>query len=151
MPGMIAVDMDIFYCPSGRQSMRHSAEPCASPSLDREYRHRSCRCSLQMQRRSQSWYPSTQGGLDGLRLLDRNNAVLTNLVDSFGNDFAEAGVVVCRTRCNLCDHWAFLHIFRELLDLLDGNLNCPLNPALHGHWIGTCRHRLHTFAEYGVS
>ena len=61
------------------------------------------------------------------------------------------GIVVCRNGRDLCDHWTFLHILRELLDLLDSNLNCPLNPALHCHWIGTRRHRLHTFAEYCLS
>src|SRR5207247_7675382 len=44
---------------SKRQSMRRSAEPCASLLPDREYRQRSCRCSPQMQRRSQGWDPST--------------------------------------------------------------------------------------------
>ena len=77
-------------------------------------------------------------GLDRLRLLDRDDAVLADLLHRLRDDAADRLVVVRRDRPDLRDHLA-LHGLAELLELLGDRGHRLLDAALEGHRVGARR------------
>ena len=74
-------------------------------------------------------------GLERLGFLDRDHAVLADLVHRFRDDLADGGVAVGRDRADLGDHVAG-HRLGHLLDLLDDDLDRLLDAALELHRVG---------------
>src|ERR1043165_8587945 len=90
-----------------------------------------------------------QLGLHRLRLLDRDDAVLADLVHRFRNQLADGAVAVGRDRADLRDGVALdrlLHSLNLLGRLLDGLVNA----ALQGHRVRARRDRLDALAEDGL-
>ena len=92
--------------------------------------------------------PSTvsQLGGHGLGFLDRDHAILADLLHRFGDDVADGGVAVGGNGADLRDHVARDRL-GELLDFFDGHFHGLIDAALDGHRIRARGHRLDAFAE----
>src|SRR5882724_694469 len=99
--------------------------------------------------------------LEGLGLFHGDDAVLADLLHRLGNDVADGLVVVGADRSHLSDHvagdglrqlveFAFAALAGLGVDGAANHRNRFLDAALHGHGIGACRDRLHTFAIDGL-
>src|SRR2546428_118399 len=86
-----------------------------------------------------------EGRFEALRFLDRDDAVLADLLHRLGDDLADGLVVVGRDRADLGDRLATDGL-GELLDLLDGLLDGLLDALLEIHRIGAGGDRLDAFA-----
>src|SRR5580658_3106306 len=78
--------------------------------------------------------------------LDGDDAILADLLHSFGDDAANLLVVVGGNGANLGDHVA-LDVFVELLDLLNGHFDGALDAALESGGAGACGDSLDALAE----
>ncbi len=76
-----------------------------------------------------------QFGGHGLGFLDRDHAVLADLLHGFGNDIADGGIAVGGDAAHLRDHVAGDGL-GKLLDFLDGHFDGLVDAALDGHRIG---------------
>ena len=92
--------------------------------------------------------PSTvcELGGHGLGFLDRDHAVLADLLHRFGDDVADGGVAVGGNGADLRDHVAGDGL-GELLDFLDGHFDGLIDAALDGHRVRARGNRLHALAE----
>src|SRR5438034_3778196 len=86
-----------------------------------------------------------EGGLEALRLLDGDDAVLADLLHRLGDDLADGLVVVGGNRADLGDRLAADGL-RELLDLFDRLLDGLLDALLEIHGIGAGGDRLDALA-----
>src|SRR6267378_2198673 len=89
-------------------------------------------------------------GLHGPRFLDGDDAVLAYLLHGFGDDAADLSIVVGGNRADLRDHVA-LDVTMELLDFLDRGFHGAFDAPLERGWARAGCHRLHAFAEDGLS
>src|SRR5207244_4141517 len=71
-------------------------------------------------------------GLHALGFLNRDDAVLADLLHRFGDDVADRVIAVGRDRADLADHLA-AHRLRQLLELLGDRLDRLLDAALELH------------------
>ena len=76
-----------------------------------------------------------EGGLEALGLLDRDHAVLADLLHRLGDDLADLLVVVGRDRADVGDLGA-LDRLRHLVDRLDRGLDGQVDAALELHRVG---------------
>ncbi len=86
-----------------------------------------------------------QGGLHGLGLLHRNDALFANLVHGLGNDVANGFVVVGADGPNLSDFCLVLGGLAQLLELLNRCNNGLFNTTFESHGIVTRCHQLGAF------
>ena len=79
-------------------------------------------------------------GFEALRLLDRDDALVADLVHRVGDHLADLAIVIGRDRSDLRDLGVGRDLFRDLLDVVDDRLRRPCrcrasNPS------GSCRRR----------
>ena len=79
------------------------------------------------------------------RFLDRDDAVLADLLHRFGDDLADGVVAVGGDRADLADHLAADRL-RELLQLVDDGLDGLFDAALELHRVGAGGDHLEAFA-----
>src|SRR6266566_4078253 len=89
-------------------------------------------------------------GLEALRLLDRDHAILADLLHRLGDQVADLLVVVRGDGADLSDLLPASGGHRDLLQLLDHHLHRPVDPALQRHGVRAGRDRLQPFAEDGL-
>ena len=82
----------------------------------------------------------------GSRLFNGDNTVFADLIHCFRNDAANRRIAVCGNSSDLSDHVA-LNGFRQAVNFLGRALNCLIDTALEGHWVGAGRHCLDAFFE----
>ena len=85
----------------------------------------------------------------GLRFLDRDHAVLANLLHRVGDDVADGRVAVGGNHADLGDHIAGDGL-GQLLDFFDSHFDGPLDAALNGHGVRAGGDGLDAFAEDGL-
>jgi hypothetical protein len=95
-------------------------------------------------------FDQLERGLGRLRFLDRDDAVLADLVHRLGEELADRAVVVGRDRRDLLDLLVLLHGARELLDLSDRRLDRLVDAALERHGVHAGRERLQALVEDGL-
>src|SRR5690606_3292769 len=88
-----------------------------------------------------------QRGLEALRLLDRDHAVLADLLHRVGDQVTDLRIVVRRDRPDLRDLLLPLRRRRDLLQLLDDLLDRLVDPALDRHRVDAGGHVLEALAE----
>ena len=82
----------------------------------------------------------------GLGFLDRDHAVLADLLHRVGDDVADGRVAIGGNGSHLRDHVAGNRL-GEFLDFLDSRRNGLFDAALDGHRVGAGSHCLHAFAK----
>ncbi len=87
-----------------------------------------------------------EGGLDGLGFLDRDGAVLADLVHRVGDDLADGGVPVGGDGGDLLDFLFVLHLLGDLVEVRDGGLNGLADAALNADGVAAGGHELQAFA-----
>jgi hypothetical protein len=89
-------------------------------------------------------------GLDGLRFLDRDGAVLADLVHRVGDDLADGGVPVRGNGRDLLDLFLVLDLLGDLVELADGGFHGLLDAALDADRVRAAGHIFETFAVDGL-
>jgi hypothetical protein len=87
-----------------------------------------------------------QGRLDRLGFLDRDGAVLADLVHRVGDDLADVGIPVGRNGSDLGDFRAVIDLLGNARQLGDNGLDGLVDAALQGRRIGARGHVLEAFA-----
>ncbi len=90
------------------------------------------------------------GGVHGLGLLHRDDAVLADLLHGVGDLVADLHVVVGGDRGDVGDLVLLLDLLGILLDLLDGELDGLVDAALEAHRIHAGGDGLEAFLDHGV-
>ncbi len=91
----------------------------------------------------------SSSGLEPLGLLDRDDAVLADLVHGFGDDLADGLVVVGRDGADLGDHLA-ADLAAQLLDVLDDLFDGLVDPLLDEDGVAAGGHVLDAFLVDGL-
>ena len=86
-------------------------------------------------------------GLGGLRLLDRDHALVADLLHRIGDHLADRGVAVRRDRADLRDLLRALHLLGAGLDVLHDLGHGEVDAALEVHRVHARRDRLRPFAH----
>src|ERR1039457_4024189 len=87
-----------------------------------------------------------EGGLNGLGFLDRDGAVLADLVHRVGDDLADGGVPVGGDSGDLLDLLFVFYLLGDLVEVRDGGLNGLADPALNADGVAPGGHELEAFA-----
>ena len=87
-----------------------------------------------------------EGGLDGLGFLDRDGAVLADLVHRVGDDLADGGVPVGGDGGDLLDLLLVLDLLGDLVEVGDGGLDGLVDAALDADGVGAGGDELQAFA-----
>jgi len=91
-----------------------------------------------------------EGGFEALRLFDRDDAFLADLVHGLGDDLADGGVVVRRDRTDLGDFFLILRGLRQRLQLGHDGADGAVDAALQAHRIVAGSHHLDAFGKDGA-
>ncbi len=86
-------------------------------------------------------------GLEALRLLDRDDAFLADLLHRVGDHLADLAVAVRRDRADLRDLLVGRDLLRALLEVLDHRLDGDVDAALQVHRVHARGHRLGALAH----
>ena len=86
-------------------------------------------------------------GLEALRLLDRDHALVADLLHRLGQHLADLGVAVGRDRADLGDLLRGGHLLRAACEVLDHGLDREVDAALEVHRVHAGGHRLRTLAH----
>ena len=84
-------------------------------------------------------------GLGGLRLLDRDNALVADLLHRVGDHLADGLVAIRSDRPDLGDLFGGLHLLRSALDVLDDRRHRNVDAALQVHRVHAGGDELETF------
>ena len=86
-------------------------------------------------------------GLEALRLLDRDHALVADLLHRLGDHLADLAVAIGRDRADLGDLGVGRDLFRALLDVLDDRLDRHVDAALQVHRVHAGGDRLGALAH----
>jgi len=89
-------------------------------------------------------------GLQGLRFLDGDHALVADLLHRIGEELADFGIAVRRDRANLRDLLVGRDLLGILLQVLDDRLDGEVDAALEIHRVHTGGDRLGAFLDNGL-
>src|SRR5262249_21069011 len=92
-------------------------------------------------------FDNVEFGLEALRLLDRDDALIADLLHGLGNHLADIALAISRDRADLGDLLVRGDLFRAFLDALDDGFDREVDATLQIHWIHARSHRLGALAD----